>query len=158
MVTVTSTGPTDPAGEVAVMVVELTTVKVAVAVPNFTPVTQLKPVPVMVTEVPPPVGPVFGTTPVTVGTALMSGPVAPHLLSPRVMTSPGDAAPRTVMISASLVIEVDPGAFLMVCTLASIEMSGARGPRPVSTAFGVVGTGTTVPAMVRRCSLARWPE
>ena len=110
------------------------------------------PVPVPVPPVPTVVVVVAAAVVVVVVTgdaALMSGPAAPHLLCPRVMTSPGFAAPRTVMIRASLVIEVDPGAFWMVCTLASIEMSGARGPRPVSTAFGVVGTGTAVPPMVR---------
>ena len=61
LVTVTSTVPV-PGGDVAVMVVELTTVKVVAGVlPNLTPVTQVKPVPVMVTVVPPVDGPLFGT-------------------------------------------------------------------------------------------------
>ncbi len=50
-VTVTSTVPADSAGEVTVIeVVELTTTPVPATVPNFTPVTPVKPVPVMVTR------------------------------------------------------------------------------------------------------------
>ena len=57
-VTVTSTVPADPAGAGAVMEVALLTVKAdAAAAPNFTAVTPVKLVPVMVTEVPPAVGP-----------------------------------------------------------------------------------------------------
>src|SRR6516164_5504503 len=67
VVTVTSTGPT-PAGEVAVIWVALSTVKEPAALlPNLTAVTPEKLVPVMVTLVPPDVGPVFGLTLVTVG-------------------------------------------------------------------------------------------
>ena len=66
--TVTSTVPADSAGEVAVIeVVELTTTPVPATVPNFTPVTPLKPVPVMVTLVPPAVNPEVTVRPVTVG-------------------------------------------------------------------------------------------
>ncbi len=57
------------AGEVAVIWVSETTVKVEAAVaPKWSAVAAVKPVPVMVTEVPPPVGPAFGTTELTVGT------------------------------------------------------------------------------------------
>ena len=67
-VTVTSTVP-DPAGAVTeIEVVELTTTPVAAAVPNLTAVTPEKLVPVMVTEVPPEIGPELGLSPVTVGT------------------------------------------------------------------------------------------
>ena len=67
-VTITSTVPADSAGEVAVMEVVLTTVTpVAATVPNFTVLPALKLVPVMVTVVPPVVGPVLGVTLVTVG-------------------------------------------------------------------------------------------
>jgi hypothetical protein len=70
VVTVTSTVPAAPAGAVAVIEVALTTVKVEAAVaPNFTAVAPVKLVPVMVTEVPPPVEPEVGLTPVTVGAA-----------------------------------------------------------------------------------------
>ena len=64
----TSTVPTDPAGEDAVIEVALLTVTDAVAVPNFTPVVPVKLVlVVMVTDVPPAVEPEVGLTAVTVG-------------------------------------------------------------------------------------------
>jgi hypothetical protein len=67
VVTATSTVPT-PVGEVAVIWVALSTVKEPAALlPNLTAVAPEKLVPVMVTLVPPDVGPVFGLTLVTVG-------------------------------------------------------------------------------------------
>jgi hypothetical protein len=68
--TVISTAPADPAGEVAVIeVAEFTVNEVALVVPNLTAETEVKPVPVMLTLVPPAVGPAFGLTAVTVGAA-----------------------------------------------------------------------------------------
>ncbi len=68
LVTVTLTAPAEWAGEVAVIWVSESTVKVvAAAVPKSTAVAAVKSVPVMVTEVPPAVGPAFGTTEPTVG-------------------------------------------------------------------------------------------
>jgi hypothetical protein len=67
-VTVMSTVPV-PAGAVAVIVDALFTVNpVAAVAPNFTADAFVNAVPVMVTEVPPPVGPDDGVTLVTVGT------------------------------------------------------------------------------------------
>jgi hypothetical protein len=67
MVTVTSTIPV-PAGEVAVICVDELTVKlVAAELPNWTAVAPLKPVPAMITLVPPAAGPRFGLRPVTAG-------------------------------------------------------------------------------------------
>ena len=67
VVTLTSTVPV-PAGEVAVIdVAELTVKPVAGVAPKLTAVAPVKPVPVMVTEVPPAVGPVVGEIEVTVG-------------------------------------------------------------------------------------------
>jgi hypothetical protein len=68
-VTLTSTVPAPPEGEVAVIEVDEFTVKLAVVEPNRTDVTPVKPVPVMVTVVPPLVGLRPGETPVTVGAA-----------------------------------------------------------------------------------------
>ena len=66
-VTVTSTVPV-PAGEVAVIELPEVTVKLVAAVePNLTAVAPAKPVPVIVTEVPPAAGPTLGSTLVTVG-------------------------------------------------------------------------------------------
>jgi hypothetical protein len=69
VVTLTSTVPV-PDGDVAVICVEELTVNAVAAVPpNDTAVAPEKPVPVMITEVPPPVGPAVGEMPVTVGAA-----------------------------------------------------------------------------------------
>ena len=68
VVTVTSTIPV-PAGLSAVIVVLLTTVtSVAAVVPKSTVGAPVKPVPVIVTNVPPATGPLVGLRPVTVGT------------------------------------------------------------------------------------------
>ena len=67
-VTATVTVPALPAGEVAVIVVLFTTTTlVAATPPNVTVAPEAKFVPVMVTAVPPAVGPLFGDTFVTVG-------------------------------------------------------------------------------------------
>ena len=67
VVTVTSTVPV-PAGEVTVRLVAVTTlIEVPGLVPKSTAVAPVKLVPLTVTEVPPPAGPLFGLTPVTVG-------------------------------------------------------------------------------------------
>ena len=68
VVTVTSTTPVLPAGEVAVMdVAELTVKPVALFAPNLTAVAPVKLVPVIVTVDPPPAGPEVGEIAVTVG-------------------------------------------------------------------------------------------
>ena len=73
VVTVTSTVPAVPAGLVAMMLVSLTTLKlVAGTVPKSTAVAPVKLVPVIVTDVPPNVGPVVGLMPVTAGAAATS--------------------------------------------------------------------------------------
>ena len=65
----TSTVPL-PAGDVAVIdVAELTVKLVALAAPNFTAVDPVNAVPVIVTDVPPAVGPDVGEMDVTVGAA-----------------------------------------------------------------------------------------
>jgi len=67
-VTVTVTAPALPAGVVAVICVALTTTTlVAAAPPNVTVAPVAKSVPVIVTAVPPTVGPLFGDTLLTVG-------------------------------------------------------------------------------------------
>ena len=69
-VTVTVTAPALPAGVVAVIDVALTTTTfVAAALPNVTVAPVAKFVPVIVTAVPPAVGPLFGLTLLTVGAA-----------------------------------------------------------------------------------------
>jgi hypothetical protein len=69
VVTFTSIVPV-PAGEVAVIDVAEVTVKLVAAVaPNVTAVAPVKPVPVIVTDVPPDSGPVVGAIDVTLGAA-----------------------------------------------------------------------------------------
>ena len=66
--TKTSTEPEAPAGETAVILVDDTTVKlVAGTVPKSTLVAPLRLVPLMVTVVPPDVGPLVGEMEVTEG-------------------------------------------------------------------------------------------
>src|SRR5580704_6841085 len=68
-VTVTVTAPALPAGVVAVIVVLFTTTTfVAAVLPTVTVAPATKFVPVIVTAVPPAVVPLFGLTPLTVGT------------------------------------------------------------------------------------------
>ena len=68
VVTVTLTVPADSAGDAAVIdVEELTVTAVAVTVPNITVADDVKPVPVMITDVPPLVEPLVGLIAVTVG-------------------------------------------------------------------------------------------
>ena len=68
VVTVTLTLPKEPAGEAAVICVAFTTVTFVAAVPSkLTAVAPVKPVPVIVTVVPPVVGPLDGLRLVTVG-------------------------------------------------------------------------------------------
>lgn len=73
LVTVMSATTAACAGEVAVICVSETMVKLAALVEaKLTPVVAMasaKPVPVMVTSVPPAIGPATGLTPVTVGVA-----------------------------------------------------------------------------------------
>ena len=68
VVTLTSTVPALPAGALTVMDVALLTVNVVRVAPNWTLVTPEKFVPVMVTLVPPAVGPLLGEMLLTVGT------------------------------------------------------------------------------------------
>jgi hypothetical protein len=108
VVTVTSTAPADPAGEVAVISVALTGVKLAAVVSNLTAVGLLRWVPVIVTDVPPPVGPDDGLTAVTVGPAtyvkLSAALVA--LVPPAVVTvtstAPADPAGEVAVIEVAL--------------------------------------------------------
>jgi hypothetical protein len=68
--TLTVTAPAVPAGVVAVICVALTTTTlVAAVVPTVTVAPVAKFVPVIVTGVPPAVGPLFGETALTVGGA-----------------------------------------------------------------------------------------
>ena len=70
LATATVTAPAGPPGVTAVIWVALSTVKLVAAVPpKLTAVAPLKPEPVIVTDVPPAAGPVFGATVVITGGA-----------------------------------------------------------------------------------------
>ena len=58
-----------PTGDVAVICIPVFVKMVAVEAPNLTAVAPVKPVPVIVTVVPPPAGPDVGDLPVTGGRA-----------------------------------------------------------------------------------------
>ena len=92
-VTVTSTVPAASAGLVAVISVAETITWVAAIVPKSTAVAVLKPVPMIVTEVPPAIGPAAGLTAVTVGAA------------------------RAVNWSAEEVVETPPGPVTVMSTV-----------------------------------------
>jgi hypothetical protein len=86
-VTVTLTAPALPAGVVAVMLVLLTTTTfVAAALPNVTVAPVAKFVPVIVTDVPPATGPLFGLTLLTVGVTTYVYPFARLPLCPLTVT------------------------------------------------------------------------
>jgi len=71
VVTVTWTVPADPAGEVTVIWVAESTITLAAAVaPKCTDGVPVKPVPVIVTDIPPTTGPAAGEIPVTVGAGI----------------------------------------------------------------------------------------
>jgi hypothetical protein len=70
LVTVMSTGPAVPAGDVAVMDVGESTMNVAGAVPKRTAVAPVKAVPAIVTVAPPAVRPELGLTALTIGASV----------------------------------------------------------------------------------------
>src|SRR6266849_10407591 len=100
-----STVPAEWLGEVAVILVnEFTVYELAAMVPNLTAETLEKFVPLIVTEVPPPVGPAFGLIDVTVGTPMKvtwsADPVAdvPPGVVTVISTVPADSAGDVAVI------------------------------------------------------------
>src|SRR6185437_7187461 len=135
----------------------------AVMVPGFpgpksTVVTPRRPVPVTVTVVPPAAGPLAGVTPVTVGTASMSGPAAPQAAWPMSMVDPSRPPSRVICIAVVL-MPVVAGWFGFggVWTLRVIVATGLRMAcsvderRPSRGVLGgmVVGRVTVVPSIDR---------
>src|SRR5580698_9809808 len=87
LVTVTATTPTLPAGVVAVIDVLLTiTTFVAAAPPNVTVAPVAKLAPVIVTAVPPAIGPMFGETLLTVACVMYANALARLPLCPLAVT------------------------------------------------------------------------
>jgi hypothetical protein len=159
VVIVMSTVPADSAGEVAVIWVALSTVKLdASTEPNFTAVAFVKPVPVIVTELPPAVGPEDGLTFVTVGaeTKVNWSAVLVALVPPTVVTvmstvpagSAGEVAVIWVALSTvKLEASVEPNftavAFVKPVPVIVTELPPAVGPDDGLT-FVTVGAETNV--------------
>ena len=106
-VTVTVTAPALPAGAVAVIEVLLTTTTLVAAVPpNVTVAPVAKFVPVIVTAVPPAVGPLFGDTLLTVGITAYVNPLVRLPLCPLTVTvtvtAPALPAGAVAVISVGL--------------------------------------------------------
>lgn len=126
----TSTVPADSAGLTAVIDVSLFTVSdLAAVVPKSTPVAPVKPVPVMVTEVPPAVDPDDGLTPVTVGAdgaAVIATEPSDGFVEAAVQVSvaavPANEPPCTVESMFRL-----PAVNVAVPTLPAVKVSGANG-------------------------------
>ena len=156
MVTVTSTVPAECAGELAVIWVLETTVKLETAVaPKATAVAVVKPVPVMVTEVPPAVGPALGATELTVGAATYvkssAGEVAdvPPAVVTVTFTVAGACAGEVAVIWVSETTVKEEAAVVLkltaVAAVKPVPVMVTEVPPPVGPALGVteltVGTG-----------------
>ena len=110
VVTVTWTIPV-PAGDVAVIwVAELTVKPVAAVAPNATAVAFRRLVPVMVTVVPPPPGPVVGDIDVTVGAATKVYLSAAET---------ADVPPGVVTVMSTIAPAVPPGEWAVIWVLES---------------------------------------
>jgi hypothetical protein len=126
VVTVTSTGPAEPAGLVAVTCVALSTMKdVAAVEPKSTALAPAKLVPVMVTDVPPAVGPLAGETDVTVG-----DPVYVNSSSTVVALVP----PAVVTVTAT--VPEPTGLVAVICVeLSTVNVVAAEAPKLTTVAF-----------------------
>jgi hypothetical protein len=131
VVTVTSTVPADPAGDVTPREVPppFTTTFVPEVVPNFTAVAPVRLVPVTVTDVPPPLVPVLGVTAVTVGTpknvklsaALVA--VVPDGVTTVTSTVPAGSAGETIVIDvAELTTRPVPGVAPKLTAVAPVKL------------------------------------
>jgi hypothetical protein len=104
VVTVISTIPAEPAGELAMISVAELTAKTTLVLPNLTALAPVKLVPVIVTVVPPTVGPLFGETRLTVG-----GGVYVYWLSALVaLVPPG-------FVTVTLTVPLPAGAVAVIC-------------------------------------------
>jgi hypothetical protein len=113
LVTVTVTAPALDAGVVAVIVVAFTTTTFVAAVPpNVTPAPAAKFVPVIVTAVPPDVGPVFGDTLLTVGGATYVYPFARLPLCPLTVTVTVTAPALPAGVVAVMVVALTTTTFV----------------------------------------------
>jgi hypothetical protein len=143
VVTVTSTVPAAPAGAVAVIWVALLTVKpVAAFAPKLTAVAPVNPVPLIVTLVPPAVGPDAGLTPVTEGAYLKTSLEFVALLPPPGMVTVTSTAP-------------DPAGEVAVIDVALLTVNVVAAVPPKLTAVAPV---KLVPVIVTEVPPAAGPE
>jgi hypothetical protein len=161
-VTVTVTTPALPAGVVAVILVLLaTTMLVAAVPPNVTVAPEAKLVPVIVTDVPPAVGPVLGDTLVIDGLTTYVNPLLRVPFSPLTVTvtATGPALPAGVvavmlvlLTTAMLVATVDPN-FTVAPAAKLVPAIATAVPPAVVPLFGdtlvTVGVATYVNPLAR---------
>src|SRR5690348_13635324 len=143
VVTVTSTVPV-PAGLVALSTVEDTNVTGLAAVPpNLTVAAAVKPVPVMVTTVPPAAGPDAGDTPVTVGPELQD-----YLARAEVALVP----PAVVTVTSTWPV---PAGLVALSTVEDTNVTGVAAVPPNLTVAAAV---KPVPVMVTTVPPAAGPD
>ena len=144
VVTVISTAPAPPAGEVAVIwVAELTVKAVAAVAPNLTAVAPLRLVPVMITVVPPPVGPALGAIDVTEG-----APTYVNWSAAEMVETPPGVVTRTS-------ITPEPAGAVAVMDVDELNVKLVAGVAPKLTAVTPV---KLVPVMVTAVPPACGPE
>ena len=154
VVTVTSSVPV-PAGAVAVICVALFTVKLVAAVtPKFTAVAPVKLVPVMVTLVPPLVGPAVGLMLVTAGTGIFAEPIRrsrrtrPPAVVAVTSTVPAPAGAvaviRVALLTVKLVAAVTPK-FTAVAPVKFVPLMVTLVPPLVGPAVGLMAVTVGAP-------------
>ena len=158
LVTVALTAPAACAGVVAVIVVAFTTVTPVAAVPpTLTVAPAAKPVPVIVTAVPPAVGPDGGATLSTVGAgaryvnALAFVPLCASLLVTVTLTAPAACAGVVAVIVVAFTTVTPVAAVVSIVTVAPaakpVPVIVTAVPPPVDPAIGatlvIVGAGAT---------------
>jgi len=146
VVTVMSTVPGVPVGEIAVIEVGLLTVKLAEVLAKLTAVAPVKFVPVTVTEAPPVAIPEVGLTADTVGGG---GTVYVYLSTALVALVP----PGVVTVTST--VDRAPGGEVAVMVLALFTVNVAGLPDPKSTAVAPV---KLVPVIVTDVSPVLCPE
>ena len=149
MTVTASTGPDCSAGDFAVIEVALETVyDVAAIPPKYTLVAPVKPVPVMITLVPPAAGPVFGLTLVTVGgpskvnwSAADGAEVPPGVVTVT-STVPAPSPGVVAVIEVALLITYDvagmPPKYTLVANFKFVPVMVTEVPPPNGPAVGEI--------------------
>src|SRR5579872_6680621 len=170
LVTTTLTAPAAWAGVVAVMVELLTTVTLPAAVPpKLTPAPARKLLPLMLTAVPPPVGPELGETELTLGAGLVlvyvkplaRVPLCPSLLVTTTLTAPAAWAGVVAVMVELLTTVTLPAAVPPKLTLAParklLPLMLTAVPPPVGPELGetelTLGAGLVFEAFCRKAAI-----